>query len=36
MWWLINADGELVCTAESKAAAEKMLDDWLVDYRYIG
>ena len=36
MWWLINKEGERVYTVESKEEAIKRLDDWLVDYVYVG
>ena len=36
MWWLINKEGERVYAVESKEEAIKRLDDWLVDYVYVG
>ena len=36
MWWMINAAGERVFTVESEEAAKKRLDDWYVDYIFVG
>ena len=36
MWWMINAAGERVFTVESEEAAIKRLDDWYINYVYVG
>lgn len=36
MWWMINAAGERVFTVESEEEAKARLDDWYVDYIYVG
>lgn len=37
MWWIINAEHELVFTVDSNEEAEQILedDDWYIDYVYI-
>jgi hypothetical protein len=36
MWWMINAAGERCFTVESREEAIKRLDDWYVDFVYVG
>ena len=36
MWWMINAAGERCFTVGSEEKAKARLDDWYVDYIYVG
>ena len=36
MWWMINAAGERVFTVESEEEAINRLDDWYINYVYVG